>query len=127
MKGKDAQSWLSPETVYEILKEVFPKQNDFFECSYYEETEELEYFEINSIDKLRSLLLRRRQEIMEIDQSPMDEIHINHYKQELGKEIVEERLKNNYWFAYPALLRLALELEFGERYKIYSEARYGII
>jgi hypothetical protein len=35
-------------------------------------------------------------------------------------------VEHGYWFAYPALLRIALELEFGETYQAYANARDDI-
>ena len=35
-------------------------------------------------------------------------------------------MRRNYWFAYPAILRLALELEFGEEYDKYANERDSI-
>jgi len=41
--------------------------------------------------------------------------------------LLANRLRKGFWFLYEALLRIALELEFGETYKDYAEKRDGIV
>mgnify|MGYP006336959383 CR=1 FL=1 len=57
----------------------------------------------------------------------LDEFNIKTYSKELGEDFVKHRIQNKYWFAYQGLLRIILELEFGEEYEIYSDKRDDII
>jgi hypothetical protein len=45
------------------------------------------------------------------------------YADEFGKEFVANRLRDGFWFSYPALLRIALELEYGKSYEQYADRR----
>ena len=64
---------------------------------------------------------------MEIDRSPMRESDIRMHSEDSGEEFVAERLREGFWFSYPALLRIALELEFGKAYEEYAVGRDGIV
>jgi hypothetical protein len=111
---------LTPDGVHRILKRFLPAQNDDFGCDYVEEMHELADFQITMEEQLADLLQRRATEVMEIDRTPMDDFHIRQYSDDLGEQFVANRLRNGFWFSYPALLRIALELEFGERYQGYA-------
>ena len=117
---------LTPEAVYATLKRFFPEKNDDFACNYADELGELTEFGINTEAQLVDLLQRRADQVIEIDQSPMDVYHERSYAEELGAKFVAKRLREGFWFAYPALLRIALELEFGEAYQSYAQKRDGI-
>jgi len=115
--------------IYGVLKEILPERNNFYPCSYSEEFEELMAFGIDSTEKLATLLNKHLVAIMEEDSTvevAEDEATYDYYCEELGKEVVEERIEGGYWFSWPALLRLALEAEFGEKYIAYAYERDGI-
>lgn len=119
-------SKLNSTIIYDVLKKYIPKQNDYFKCDYTEELEELLHFEINTSDKFENLIKKHIVQILDIDKEQLDDYHIKFYKQEFGETFVDNCLKNNFWFAYPALLRIALELEFGEAYQKYADLRDSI-
>jgi hypothetical protein len=118
---------LTPEAVHEALKEFFPAKNDDFATGYVEELAELRAFGIATQEQLRELLHRRADEVMEIDRSPMSESDIQMHRQASGEEFLANRLRDGFWFSYPALLRIAMELEFGKSYEEYAERRDGIV
>ncbi len=114
---------LVEDTVYRVLTEMFPKRNDFAESDYSEELAELHHFGIKSEEDFRQLLVKHRAKILEIDASPMDNWHEEYYQREYPDQPVRERIDQGFWFAFPALLRLALELEFGEQYEKFANKR----
>ncbi|MGZ5281564.1 MAG: hypothetical protein ACXWDO_08850 [Bacteroidia bacterium] len=118
--------WLTPTVVYNILAEIFPKQNDFAASDYTEELNELFDFGIKTKEQFIKLLQNHFHKAMEIDAEPLDDFHIESYKKEYGDEFIENKIRNNFWFAYPALLRIVLELEFGEKYIAYANKRDNI-
>ncbi len=63
---------------------------------------------------------------MEIDRSPMTEFDIRMHSESEGAESVAKRLREGFWFSYPGLLRITLELEYGEAYKVYADKRDGV-
>lgn len=119
---------LNEELVYKALKGLFPRVNDYSasETNYSEELKELRDFSINTNKQLRLLLKKHRKQIIEIDRSPIDSYHQKMYREEMGCAEFNDHMRRSYWFEFPALLRLALELEFGERYEKYANERDGI-
>jgi hypothetical protein len=117
---------LTPKSVHEVLKRFFPAKNDNFECDYVEELRELNDFGIATKEQLVNLLQKRVEEVMEIDRSPMTEFDIRMHSESEGAESVAKRLREGFWFSYPGLLRITLELEYGEAYKIYADKRDGV-
>ena len=114
---------LTPDLVHEVLKRFFPAKNDKFECAYSEEMQELHDFGIQTEEQLADLLQKRVDEVMEIDRSPMTEFDIRMHSKAEGAESVAKRLREGFWFSYPGLLRIALELEFGKAYEAYADKR----
>ena len=119
---------LTPQLVHKALSAAFPKKNDYSpsETGYEEELSELIHFGVLHVKDLRILLNKHRKKILEIDRSPMDKAHQRMYAKEMGIEKFNDFIRRQYWFAYPGLLRLALELEFGEAYESFSNVRDGI-
>ena len=117
---------LTPKLVHEILTRFFPEKNDDFECDYVEELQELNDFGITTEEQLVNLLQKRTEEVIEIDESPMTAYEIRMHAEFDDEESVAKRLRENYWFSDPGLLRIALELEFGKAYEEYAERRDGI-
>jgi len=120
------QTTLTTKDIYDVLRQTLPHQNDFVSCDYAEELQELLDFGVTSKLMFLDLIVKRRQEVLAIDEDPLDDFHVQHYKSEYGEEYVDERIKNKFWFAYPALIRITLELEFGEKYKSYANKRDNI-
>jgi len=119
-------SALSPTVVHKSLRRFFPAKNDDYACGYEEELKELNDFGITTEEQLADLLRKRAEEVMEIDRSPMSEAEIQMHSEGGRAEFVANRLRQGFWFSYPALLRIVLELEFGESYENYSRKRDGI-
>jgi hypothetical protein len=118
---------LTPEAVRKALGRFFPAKNDDFPSDYVEELAELRDFGVVTEEQLDELLHRRAEEVMEIDRSPMSESDIRMHSEDSGEEFVAKRLREGFWFSYPALLRIALELEFGKAYEEYAERRDRIV
>ena len=117
---------LTATDVYEVLCLTLPKQNDFFKSDYSEELQELLEFGVTTRLNLLDLVAKHKETVLSIDKEPLDDFHIQTYKKEYGKGYVKERIDREFWFAYPALLRIILELEFGDRYKTFADARDGV-
>ncbi len=118
---------ITEDEVYLILNENFPKQNDFNFSGYNEELKELLDFGINSSEKLVEIIRKHKSKVLEIDSEDFDEFHIKTYSREFGEDYVRNRIENKFWFAYQGLLRIILELEFGEEYELYSDKRDNTI
>ncbi len=42
------------------------------------------------------------------------------FAEEYGEEFIRDAERRQYWFAYPALVRTAVEMEFGEEAEVYD-------
>ncbi len=117
---------ITTEDIYEVLCTVLPAQNNYAKCNYKEELQELLEFGIKTKDAFLSLMLKHKQVLLEEDSEVLDETEIPLLTAEYGKEFMADKIKNNYWYAYPALLRNALLLEFGDTYEKFADKRDGI-
>lgn len=118
--------YLNEIDVYDVLRQTLPTQNDFSETDYNEELQELLDFGIDTKVKLLDLVVKHRETVLNIDAEDMDDYTIKLHIEEYGEEYVRTRIENKYWFAYPGLLRIILELEFGEDYEKYAYKRDNI-
>lgn len=107
------------------MRRVFPRRNNFCEVNYPEILVEALHFGITTRGTLRKLLLRHRKVIAAIDRKPIDALHVRIYSEDMGHDLVRDLLRRQMWFGWEALFRLALELEFREKYVAFSEARNG--
>jgi hypothetical protein len=114
---------LNLEDIYTILSQTLPEQNDFYETDYSDELKELLDFGIDTKISLLDLIVKHRETLLEIDAEELDDFHVKYYIEEYGEDYVNDRVKNKFWFSYSALLRIVLELEFGEDYIKYAHKR----
>jgi hypothetical protein len=117
---------LTTQDVYDVLCKILPKQNDFALSDYSEELNELQMFGIQTKAAFGELVVKHSEEVMRIDAEPLDNFHVKTYKVEYGDKFIQNKIDNQFWFAYPALLRIILELEFGEKYIEFANKRDNI-
>ena len=110
--------------LYKVMCKLFPRKND---CASKKDLEELlpelSAFGFNSKKDLRLFLKRNRKWLLKIDKEPMDLLHQKIYREDIGDKEFIDAIRRQYWFCYPALIRNALEKEFGEEYEKYSRKR----
>ena len=116
---------LTPQIVYDILRENFPRQNDYSTSDYIEEHKELLDFGITTQEQLSILIVKHKDHVIAIDQEDLDEQHIQWYREDGTIEKLEDKIANRYWFTLAGLLRITLELEFKEEYVKYANSRDG--
>ena len=114
---------LTKEELYEVLVQQLPKQNDYAVSDYSEELHELNIFGISTQEALVELIIKHKESLMLIDAEPVDPFLVNYFKQEYGYEEIQIRINNKFWYAYPALLRILLQLEFGDEYVKFANTR----
>jgi hypothetical protein len=105
---------LTPALIQSSMRKIFPKKNDYGEASFEELLPELARFGIRTRGQFAAPMTHHRKRLMRIDRQPLDAWHERYCRAELGDQFVSDALRRQYWFAYPALVRIALELEFGE-------------
>ena len=117
---------ISPNDVHRVMRSILPTKNDDYPSDYNNETDESLHFGIKTEEQFAALLSKHKEKLIEIDQSPLDEADRQMFIEDYGLEYVLKREEIGYWFSYPALLRISLELEFGEEYESYSNIRDNI-
>lgn len=115
-----ARESLTPVLLQSLMRKIFPKKNEYGEASYEELLPELARFNIKTRGQFSALMTHHRRQLMRIDSGPLDAWHERHYRAELGDQFVIDALRRRYWFAYPALIRIALELKFGDKAVVYD-------
>lgn len=110
--------------LHKIMRSLFPKKNDTASLDeLYETVAELKRFSIATKRDLRLFLKKYRRKLLIIDREPLDLCHQRLYREQLGEQEYLDSIRRQYWFGYPGLVRLAMEMEFGEAYEIFANER----
>jgi hypothetical protein len=102
------------------MSSLFPKRNDYGNNSFDELVPELARFGVKTVGDFSRLMKRHRKRLIEIDRSPLDQWHESYYARELGERFRNAK-RRQYWFAYPALVRIAAQLEWGSDAEVFAE------
>ena len=111
---------LTPALVHRIAASVLPKRNDYGVNTYDEIVDELSRFGIANRGAFIKFMKRHRQELLRIDRDHLLPWEVKFFSQEFGAAFVKDAIRRQYWFALPAMIRNALELEFGEAAAVYE-------
>ena len=106
---------LTSALIHKEMRAIFPKRNDYGEGSFEELIPELARFRITTIGRFRKLVLKHRKQLLRIDRDSLAPWEQRAYAKDFGEKFVKDAARRQYWFAYPALVRIAVELEFGEK------------
>ena len=113
-RAKVGQRPLSGNAIHAIMRRIFPKKNDYGGASFDELVPELARWGIRTTGKFRRLMTKHRKTLLRIDRDSLAPWERKHFAEDYGTEFVADAVRRQYWFAYPALVRCAAELEFGE-------------
>ncbi len=121
------QEELDLSYLHKLMQSLFPKKNDCASLNELNEVVgELQRFSVKTKLQTRLLLKKHRRKLLDIDKEPLDAIHQRIYRDELGDEEYGDSVRRQYWFCYPALVRTAMEIEFGEKYEKFANEPDGI-
>ena len=110
--------------VCRLMRSLFPKKNDCASQADLEEViDELRAFGIETKKQHRLLMKKHRRWILVVEKEPLDIIHQKLYRDWFGEEEYLDCIRRQYWFCYPAMIRNALEIEFGDAYEEYTSER----
>ena len=112
--------------LHKLMRSLFSKANDYGPFSGEALIEELRRFGVRTRKQTRLLLKRHRRALVDIDRSSIDASQADIHAQLFGDQFVATFRRTGVWFAYPALVRLALELEFGEQYRRFADERDAV-
>jgi hypothetical protein len=107
--------------VYRVTARLFAKRNDYGINSYEDIVEELAKFGILNRGKFSKLMKRHRRELLRIDRERLAPWEIKYFSEWFGEASVKDGLRRQYWFALPAMIRIAMELQFGEDAAVYGD------
>lgn len=110
---------LTGELIHRHMRAIFPKRNDYGEASFEELVPELARLGIRTTGSFRNLMTKHRRKLLRIDRDRLLPFEERQFAEDFGAAFVKDALRRQYWFAYPALVRIAAELEFGEEATIY--------
>jgi hypothetical protein len=82
--------------------------------SYEDIVQELAKFGILHRGSFSKLMKRHRRELIRIYRDRLAPCEIRHFSESFGEAFVKDALRRQYWFALPAMIRNAMELQFGE-------------
>lgn len=105
---------LTGELIHKIMSRLFPARNDYGAASFEELVPELARFGIVNVGHFTRLMKKHRKALLKIDKSRLAPWEVRMFSEDFGEDFVKDALRRQYWFAYPALVRTAAELEFGE-------------
>ena len=111
---------LNGRLIHKVMGALFPKRNDYGSASFDELVPELSKFGIDKLAQFQRLMKKHRRELLEIDRDRLAPWEVKHFTESFGKEFISDALRRQYWFAYPALVRTAMEIEFGDAASIYE-------
>jgi hypothetical protein len=112
---------LTASGIHTVMSGIFPKRNDYGDSSFDELVPDLARFGGNSIGKFRRLMTKHRKHLLRIDRDNLRPWEQRHFAESFGTEFVQDAVRRQYWFAFPALVRIAAELEFGDEASVYEE------
>ena len=102
------------------MSRIFPKKNDYGTGSFDELVPELARFGIGTLGQFRSLMTKHRRAMLALDRSRLSPRAIRECSEWYGEAFVKDAVRRQYFFAYPALVRTAAEMEFGEEAAVYE-------
>jgi hypothetical protein len=107
---------LTAELVRKLMRAIYPRRNDYVtDMTQFEELlPELASFGVRTRGAFQRLMTKHRRALLADDRSPLTPWEQQHYKSMFDPAFVADAVRRQYWFAYPALVRCALESEFGE-------------
>ena len=113
-RAKRREKPLSGDAILRVMASIFPRRNDYGQGSFEELVPELAKFGITTRGKFHRLMIKHRKELLRIDRDRLSPAEERQYAEWWGATFVKEAVRRQYWFAYPGLVRISAELEFGE-------------
>jgi hypothetical protein len=121
-----AERELNKQSLEKILSTVLPKKNNYGPLAADELIGELRKFEVHTEGRFRKLMKKWRRRLIWEDQVKLSLQEISWYANDIGADKVRDMIRRQYWFAYPAFVRFALELEYGDRYENFARLRDAV-
>jgi hypothetical protein len=105
---------LTGKLIHETMSSLFPRRNDYGDGSFEELVTELSTLGITCLGDFKRLMTHHRRTLLNLDRAPLSEFERQLAINDYGLDFVSDATRRQYWFAYPGLVRTAIELHFGE-------------
>lgn len=105
---------LTGERIHVAMSRMFPRRNDYGDASFDELVDELAAVEICTLGALRRLMLKHRRRLLMVDRGRLALWEKRHFAEDFGADFVADATRRQHWFAYPALVRIAMVMEYGD-------------
>jgi len=115
---------LDAATLASDLGKLIPRANQIGEVAYGELLNDLSAVGVTTRAQLRRVLLRHRLELRRIDREPFDPLNAKIQRSELGDARCRDLQRRQIFFNSAGLVRLALQLEYGEKFEHYMSKTY---
>jgi hypothetical protein len=102
---------------------VLPRASNLHPQNFSELLSVLNLFGVATNVQFLMLLRKNRREAIRIDRAPLDAVNTRIYRDELGSREFYDRIRTNSWFSWEGLIRIILELEYGDRYRAFAKQR----
>ena len=114
---------LTEQDLPRLAKGVLPRASNHHPPNYKELLSELKHFGVATHGQFLALLRRNRRGATRIDRTPLDAVNTRIYRDELGSREFNDRIRTNTWFSWEGLIRVILELEYGDSYREFAKQR----
>jgi len=104
---------LEPGLVLKIMRRLFSRKNDYGPEPDSELIQDLAQFGISDRGRFQALMKRHRRILIASDRARLSVKEQQLYIEVFGASVVRDAVRRRYWYAYPALIRSAMEFEFG--------------
>ena len=101
---------LDVDSLYRTMCRIFPRRNDYGEARFDDLIPELARFGITTVGAFRQLMTSKRRALMAMDHRRLASWERRHLGRIYGADFVADASRRQFWFAYPALVRIAAEL-----------------
>jgi hypothetical protein len=105
---------LTEKLIRKTMSGLFPRRNDYGDGSFEELVAELEALGINCVGDFKRLMTHHRRALLNVDRAPLSRFERKLAIKDHGADFVSDATRRHYWFAYPGLVRTAIEMHFGE-------------
>ena len=104
------------------MRGLFSKRNDYGDPPDSALVTELAHWGIQSRGDFTLIMKRHRRTLVRIDRQRLTKWEVEFFSREFGESFVKDAVQRRYWYAYPALVRTALELQYGDRAAVREQA-----
>lgn len=106
---------LSGPAIRRIMASIYPSRNDYVAEGFDELVPELARVGIRTCGEFRAMMTGARRQLLKIDRDRLNPWEVRHMSESFGESFVKDAVRRQYWFAFPGLVRVAIDVRFGEQ------------